>query len=274
MKPVAILPEGPSARPATPVSATPPAGSWITGQATLAAAVVLVAGVTVLQGMWTDRWGGRDVGATLQRDAAILERVFPKRFGDWDFVDEEKAEPAELDRAGAVGHVARRYRNVRTKGVVSVFVVCATPHDASGHTPDRCYPGAGFEIGESEHRQTVPLADGRKAETFNGTFRKQGQTIRIYWTYGGDGTWVAPQIARIELAGRDAVYKLYAIIDETRIKGAQSMQECADFLGVLLPALDQAVADSRAGEPPATTPAKTPEPAAEQATTAAAPANG
>jgi hypothetical protein len=163
---------------------------------------------------------------------------------------------------------------VRTKGRVSVFVVCATPHDASGHTPDRCYPGAGFEVGESEHRQTVPLADGRKAETFNGTFRKQGQTIRIFWTYGVDGQWVAPQIARIELAGSDAVYKLYAIIDETRIKGALSMQECADFLGALLPVLDQAVAAARAGEQPATTPAQTPEPTAEQATTAAAPANG
>jgi hypothetical protein len=271
MKPTAILPGDPRAQPA---AVTPAAGSWNMGLATLAAAVVLVAGVTILQGLWTDRWGGRDGGAALERDAAILESAFPQRFGDWEFEQELESNPKELERAGAVGHVARRYRNVRTKGIVSVFVVCATPHDASGHTPDRCYPGAGFEIGESEHRQTVPLAGGRKAETFNGTFRKQGQTIRIFWTYGGDGTWVAPQIARIELAGRDAVYKIYAIIDETRLKGGQSMKESADFLGALLPALDQAVAAARAGGPPAATPAKNPEPAAEQATTAAAPANG
>ena len=37
---------------------------------------------------------------------------------------------------------------------------------------------------------------------------------------------------------------LYAIIDETRIK-SQSLQECVDFLGALLPALDQAVASAR-----------------------------
>jgi hypothetical protein len=276
MKPTVILRGGPSARPAEPVPATPAAGSWTTGLATLAAAVVLVAGVTILQGVWTERWSGRDVGAALERDAAILERVFPEQFGDWEILNDQRVDPdpKELERAGAVGHVSRRYRNVRTKGVVSVFVVCATPHNASGHTPDRCYPSAGFEVGESEHRQTVPMADGRKAETFNGTFRKQGQTIRIFWTYGGDGTWVAPQIARIELAGRDAVYKLYAIIDETRLKAGQSMQDSANFLGTLLPALDQAVAAARAGEPPATAPAKTPEPAAEQATTAATPANG
>ena len=268
MKPMVILPGPPSPQPAAP--ATPASGSWFTGLATLAAAVFLVAGVTVLQGMWTDRWGNRDIGAALKRDAEILESVFPQRFGDWEFEKELESNPKELERAGAVGHISRLYRNVRTKGRVSAFVVCATPHDASGHTPDRCYPGAGFEIGESEHRQAIPLADGRKAETFTGTFRKQGQTLRVFWTYGVDGQWVAPQIARIELAGTDAVYKLYAIIDETRIKGAQSMQECVDFLGTLLPALDQAVAADRAAdEAGAAT-----EPTAEQAAAAPAAARG
>lgn len=247
MKPMAILPGGPDPQPAVEPQRT---GSRSAGWLTLAAAAVLVAAVTVLQGLWTDRWGNRDVGATLKRDAAILERVFPERFGDWEFEQELDSNPKELERAGAVGHIARMYRNVRTKSRVSAFVVCATPHDASGHTPDRCYPGAGFEIGESEHRQAMPLADGRKAETFTGTFRKQGQTLRVFWTYGVDGVWVAPQIARIELAGTDAVYKLYVIIDETRIKSAQSMQECADFLAALLPALDQAVAAARTADKP------------------------
>jgi len=247
MSPMAILPGG---QPAAEPEQTPAAGSRSAGWATLAAAVALVAAVTVLQGMWTDRWGNRDVGAALKRDAAILERVFPERFGDWELESELESDPKELERAGAVGHIARLYRNVRTKSRVSAFMVCATPHDASGHTPDRCYPGAGFEIGESEHRQAVPLTDGRKAETFTGTFRKQGQTLRVFWTYGVDGKWVAPQIARIELAGTDAVYKLYVIIDETRIKTAQSMQECFDFLATLLPALDQAVAAARTADKP------------------------
>jgi len=268
MEPMAIIPGGPGPQPATTLQQTQPTGSRSAGWVTLAAAVVLVAAVTMLQGLWTDRWGSRDVGAALKRDAAILERVFPERFGDWEFEKELQSDPKELERAGAVGHISRLYRNVRTKGRVSAFVVCATPHDASGHTPDRCYPGAGFEIGESEHRQAVPLADGRKAETFTGTFRKQGQTLRVFWTYGVDGAWVAPQIARIELAGTDAVYKLYAIIDETRIKGGQSTQECADFLGTLLPALDRAVAAAREADQPVSAA----DPAAEQA--AAAPAAG
>jgi hypothetical protein len=166
-----------------------------------------------------------------------------------------------------VGHISRLYRNSRSKARVSAFVVCARPHDASGHTPDRCYPGAGFEIGEAEHRQKMQLADGREAETFTGTFRKTGQTLRIFWTYGirdeaeidkenvtAHRNWIAPQIARIALVHEPAVYKLYAIVDETRLTSSQAMVECEDFISQLLPMLDTAIGGS-GDEPAAASPA-------------------
>lgn len=211
---------------------------------TLAAvgAGLLVVGVTVIQGMWTDRWTGRNVDEALVKAARALEERFPSTFGDWELEHEIPSDPQELERAGAVGHVSRIYRNKRTKSQVSVFVVCATYYDASGHTPDRCYPGAGFEIAEAEHRQSIALQNGGTAETYTGTFRKQGQTLRIYWTYRVGTGWVAPQIARFELAGEQAVYKLYAIIDETRIRGAQATSECTNLLASLLPAIDASLA--------------------------------
>lgn len=216
-------------------------------------AVLLVAGATVVQGLWTDRWSGRNVKAELKEAADLLESRFPNRFGSWEFVQELASDPKQLERAGAVGHISRLYSNRETGAKVSAFIVCATPHHASGHTPDRCYPGAGFEIAESEHRQSIPLEDGRTAETFTGTFRKTGQTLRVFWTYGVGGRWIAPQIARIELAGTSAVYKLYAIIDETRLPGGEATVICADFLSALLPEFDQAIfgVQPQTGEPPA-----------------------
>jgi len=214
---------------------------------------LLTAGVTVVQGTWTDRWTDKRVSVELEQAAKTLEQVFPQKFGDWQLERELDSDPKELERAGAVGHISRLYRNTRTKARVSAFVVCAKPHDASGHTPDRCYPGAGFTISESEHRVAVPLDDGREAETFTATFAKQGHTLRIYWSYGigpeggGQATaaaerrWIAPQIARIALAGEPAVYKIYAIIDETRLSSAQSQVECENFLTQLLPVLDTEV---------------------------------
>jgi hypothetical protein len=128
---------------------------------TAIAAAAVVIGATYLQGRMTDRWTGRNVAAELQQSAERLEKLFPKAVGDWEVVEELESNPEELERAGAVGHISRAYSNTKSKARLSAFVVCATPHDASGHTPDRCYPGAGFEIAETEHRY---LADPRRCE--------------------------------------------------------------------------------------------------------------
>lgn len=231
--------------------------SW-TGIATAAGAALLVLMVTVAQGVLTERWKDKSVSKELEAASRMLENKFPEKFGNWELERELESDPKELERAGAIGHISRLYRNTRTKARLSAFVVCARPHDASGHTPDRCYPGAGFEIGEAEHRQKIPLSDGREAETFTGTFRKTGTTLRIFWTYGiraddrieqedvaAPRTWIAPQIARIALVGEPAVYKLYAIVDETRLSGSQAMVEAEDFIANLLPALDAAVAEDQ-----------------------------
>ncbi len=223
-------------------------------------AAVSVVAVTWVQGRMTERWAPASRDEVL-RVSKLLEDHFPKRFADWEVEQEIEGDPRELQRAGAVGHVSLLYRNARSKARVSTFVVSALPHDASGHTPDRCYPGAGFSIGESEHRLTVPLADGRKAEVFTGTFVKSGQTLRIFWTYGVPAAkqgvrldWIAPQIARIALNPYPAVYKLYAIVDETRLGSSQSMAECEQFIADLLPALDAALSAGESSQPTEETP--------------------
>lgn len=223
------------------------------GIATAAGVAVLMVGVTIAQGLMTERWKDKSVSKELEAAARLLESTFPEKFGNWELERQLDSDPKELERAGAIGHISRLYRNTRTKARVSAFVVCARPHDASGHTPDRCYPGAGFEIGEAEHRQKISLTEGGEAETFTGTFRKAGATLRIFWTYGirdeasiekedvhAHRTWIAPQIARIALVGEPAVYKLYAIVDATRLTGSQAMVEAEDFIAALLPAFDSA----------------------------------
>lgn len=248
--------------------------------AILGVAILLVAAATAVQGRWTERW------VPISRDeviaaARLLEDRFPDRFGDWEAEREIEMDPKELAAAGAVGHIWRLYRNNRTKARISAFVVCALPYDASAHTPDRCYPGAGFEIGEAEHRVKIPLGDNRAAEVLTGTFAKDGKTQRIYWTYGVEGSkddgrldWVAPQLPRIALSSEPAVYKLYAMADQTRMGTSQSMVECEAFIAQLAPALDAALAggDTPPADDPAAAPAAGSAPASPQpaATDAAA----
>jgi len=219
--------------------------SSLSGLLLVLAGFGLVIGVTAVQGVMTDRWSGNNVTADLERSSHLLETRFPDRFGSWVAVADLPSDPKQLKAAGAVGHVSKLFQHTQTGAKISIFMVCATPHDASGHTPDRCYPGAGFAIAEIEHRQSFSLPDGRTADAFTGTFSKTGQTLRVYWTYGVDGRWIAPQIARIELAGSTAVYKLYAIIDETRLPSGQAPIICADFIKALLPEFDRVVLDKQ-----------------------------
>lgn len=250
----------------------------------LIVAFVMVVGVTVVQGLWTERWVELETGS-LTVAAEQLERTFPATFGDWKMEKQLDMNPAELERAGAAGSISRVYRNQKTKTAISAFVVCALPHHASSHTPDRCYPGAGFRIAEVEHQTTIPLRDGRTAEAFEGTFEKPGQTLRIFWTYGTPGTsapganedarqadakgddapaalltWWAPRVARTALSRYPSVYKMYAIIDQTNIPGPRASAECQDFIAELLPALEASLARGAGAESPAEPAA--PEPAA------------
>jgi len=225
----------------------------MSGWLTAAAAVLFVAGTTYLHGRMTDRWAGKNVSEELVRAGTLLESRFPQGFGEWVFDENLTTDARLLEKAGAVGHVWKAFKREGSGAKVSVFMVCATPHDASGHTPDRCFPGAGFEIGETEHRVTVPMSKTTVGEAFSGTFRKSGQTIRVFWTYCVDTRWVAPQIARIELADAPAVYKLYAMIDETSLPQGMGERLCLEFLADLLPEFNRALAaEEPAADPPAT----------------------
>ena len=211
---------------------------------------VALVGVTAAQGVLTGRWVGKNVSEELRQNATRLESSFPKEFGAWKMVAETQADPAQLKVAGAVGHISREYQNSETGARVGVFVVCATPSDASGHTPDRCYPSAGFEIAEQEHRETITLEDGGTAEAFSGSFKKPGESLRIFWTYAVTGKWIAPQIARIELANNASVFKIYAIIDETAMPRGEGSRMGLQFLSDLIPEFDRVIF-SEATEAPA-----------------------
>lgn len=213
----------------------------MSGWITIVLGVGAVIGVTAVQGVLTERWGGKDVAGELRRDAEILEASFPKQFGSWQMVSDTEADPTQLKAAGAVGHISREYKNADTGARIGVFVVCATPKDASGHTPDRCYPSAGFEIAEQEHREVIELDNGTKAEAFSGSFKKPGESLRIMWTYAATGKWMAPQIARIELANFPAVYKLYAIVNETGMSRGEGTRIGLQFLADLIPEFDRVI---------------------------------
>jgi hypothetical protein len=176
----------------------------------LGCGAALVLATAIVQGLWSDRW--TDSSADSQYLAERIDRL-PLKLGDWQGEDIAAA-PRELRAAGAVGHLSRIYRNRLTGEQVSLFLICGHMRHVSVHTPDRCYPANGFEQqGEPQHF-TIKTSAG-PVETFTTTFRQEEATgvhkQRVFWTWGYEAQWQAPDNPRVTFGGVRALYKLYLI---------------------------------------------------------------
>jgi len=207
------------------------------------AALLLIGVVTWVQGSWSERWGEH---AELKIFAEHLRKI-PMQIGDWS--GKKTAEPSKQIQqvAGNVGTLSAEFRNQYNPDQwVKVDLVCGRLQDVFYHTPDRCYPAAGFSAGGSPVRQVFDLPSG-EAQFFTSTFQKHesagSQNLRIYWGWCADGPWVAPDQEKWTFAGRKALYKLYIATEAT---GEQTSEHnpASDFIKVFVPELQKALKTS------------------------------
>ena len=203
----------------------------------VAAAVVMVLGAAVVQGLWSDRWS--DPGADARELVGLLEKV-PMTIGDWE-AEELPTSDRELRASGAMGHVSRLYRNRVTGERVSLFLICGHMRDVAVHTPDRCYPAAGFkQLGDIA--ECSLKADGTTAEFRTTRFRREAaegiQNQRVFWTWGHNDQWTAPEMPRATFRGIRALYKMYLISSlPPDGQGTVDDSPCLEFGKLILPEL-------------------------------------
>src|SRR5690606_16399547 len=98
-----------------------------------------------------------------------------------------------------------------------LFMVTGSAWHVTVHTPDRCYPAAGFtqETRPANHsvslggdREPIEFATARfsKAEVLQGT-----EMLHIFWTFSESGEWHGPLLAKRAYANKPALYKVYLI---------------------------------------------------------------
>jgi exosortase len=189
----------------------------------------------LVHGFRTNRWG---LSSELELASFRVEGL-PMTVGNW------KGTPATLDRremlaAGLDGFVLRTYKNEATGKSLTLLLVCGRPGPVSVHTPEICYPGAGYEIVQAhpvkiqvgaESGGDFVMADFERRETI------PADRLRIYWSWNASGTWSVPESPRIVFAPHPVVYKLYLISAVTKYREQSTEDGMADFLGQLLPEL-------------------------------------
>ena len=214
----------------------------------VAAAVILIVFTAVVQGVWTERWGEFP---ELKLYADQLKNI-PMQMGGWigEEIPDSETNRRILDLAGAVGSLARTYRNERNE-VVQVFIVCGRFDDVFEHTPDRCYPAAGFESSGDIAKHSVEIGDD-VADFKTATYLKSdpggNQNLRIYWSFCANGPWIAPEQHRWEFAGARALYKLYVVAPSMSGEIPVDRNAAIDFLHVLIPELNEAFKPAFAAE--------------------------
>ena len=168
---------------------------------TIAAAVALLLGV----GAWSALRPG---AADSEAPAAATARLagLPLTIGDWTGSDSEVNLKA-MRVAEAEAHLSRTYRN--RSEAYTVMILYGSPGGLGAHDPKTCYAGTGFEQRGSSVK--VPLADGG-GELWNARFERTAPnrvTLDVYWGWGTNGTWHAPEQPRLTFAGEGRIYKIY-----------------------------------------------------------------
>jgi exosortase len=206
----------------------------------LGASLILAAGL--LQGRWTNRWSvPRELGLAVSR----LARV-PMTLGAWkgraETVESRVISAAELE-----GAVFRRYENSQTGHRINLLVVCGRPGPVSAHSPDICYPGAGYEMSRSQILKVPlsPAAGDASPEFLRGDFFRSGAVppdhLVIMWSWSTTGAWRAPEHARFAFAAEPFLYKIYVSYRQAGPAAESEEGFVVDFLRQLMPALQQAL---------------------------------
>lgn len=179
---------------------------------TLVAIAFLVAGGAALNGLATQRW------AFAAPDPAVTDRLhaLEVRFDDW----QPAPVPTDMPTNERSIATSRRYTSPTTGRSAVVTLISGIPGSVSTHTPDVCYPGAGYKTVVPPKKETVDLPGGRTAEVYVADFEKTTQSkqdrVRVRWAWSTDGGWVAPDRPRWQFAARLAkapeLYKVYVAV--------------------------------------------------------------
>ena len=216
-------------------------GSNVLKYLPIGAALLIMIGAAIVQGTMSERWSEFP---ELKIFSEQLDKI-PMQIGEWQGEEAEGSDEKILKIAGAEGELVRTYRNSQGEEV-RVSIICARLQDIFAHTPDRCYPAAGFDMmGDPEHK--VFEIGPTTAEFFTTSFMKAESSgthqVRGYWSWSANGDWIAPKNPKYEfISQQHALYKLYifANVPPGKPKSTDRVYS-EDFIRAFMPALERAL---------------------------------
>jgi hypothetical protein len=182
----------------------------------------------------------------------LLKNV-PKKIGDWHGEDLPENKTIR-EVAGAVGAVERVYRNIRTNEKVKLWLIVGHARDVSRHTPNSCYPAAGFEQRAPENSlYPMEFPGVPKAPFWTNTFFKEDiegrQLERVFWSWYNPQAseakvvWEAPENSKWHFGNARAIFKMYFSSQMRELGETPEQSACLRFAREFMPVVNQALAE-------------------------------
>ncbi len=220
--------------------------------AALACALVLGSGAV--------RWRqARLVEATLQleKESPFPLDSLPMTLGDW-VGEKTELDPQIVAGTGCNDLITRRYINRVTGVAVEVIVLHGPASDIFVHTPEWCYPQAGYSPAGDVMERTIPCLGAEAlfrsaAYTKGDPVRPDTQEVAFSWRYHGHWTTTVNRPKEMErIAG------MYKVQVSRRLQAAEARSvanPCEAFLELLVPELEKQIREhSRSPQDPAPAP--------------------
>lgn len=209
--------------------------------------IAVLASIAILLGSGALRRRLRDdPGAALDvaRAGKRLGKALPESVGAWSS-READVDVRGLERAGIAGLVARRYLDARSGVEVTLVLLCGPAGPIAAHSPESCYPGVGFEpVSVARRVSTADNVFSVWSEDFRGGSEVASRDLRVFWAWGDQRGWSAPEFPRVAFAGAPVLFKAYFLHETATANLAPESDPALVFAGAVLPLIDTGTVSS------------------------------
>jgi len=238
-----------AASPAAAPPALPPrraARASTLARAGLVAALVLGSGaVRHWQALRVDKY----MAAGKESPFPLAE--VPMELGTWTGVATE-LDARIVAATGSTDHVTRHYVDQRTGVALDVILLYGPTSDIFIHSPELCYPKAGYATGGDSSERAVPFAGGSapfKSLAYRKGDAAQPEIQEVYYSWRYNGRWSTSVGSPKESERIPGMYKVQVARRITPSEARDVDNPIESFLATLIPDLEARI--TRPAPPPA-----------------------
>jgi hypothetical protein len=190
-------------------------------------AIVALTVMTIATGVVFRVADARPSVAAMESIASRLDG-FPDAIDGWRQSSAPEVSADVLRELQCQGTVNRLYRQPTNGRSAHVTMLLGPAGPIATHTPEVCYSTTGYEIIGEQSRVTIETVDHKTHQFWVTQVRRRdatGDFIRVYHAWNANGTWAAPDNARLAFTFSPYLYKCQIAFSEFDSRDSAAEEE-------------------------------------------------